>query len=74
MKPWLKEQWCIGEVNADFIWRMEAVLELYNYPYDAQEPVVCFDERPVQLVSETRVPLPPEAGKPERYDYRPVGK
>ncbi len=48
---------------------MEAVLELYNYPYDAQEPVVCFDERPVQLVSETRVPLPPEPGKPERYDY-----
>jgi transposase len=48
---------------------MEAVLELYSYPYDPQEPVVCFDERPVQLVSETRVPLPPESGKPERYDY-----
>lgn len=48
---------------------MEAVLELYSYPYDPQEPVVCFDERPVQLVSETRVPLPPEPSKPERYDY-----
>ncbi len=48
---------------------MEAVLELYRAPYDPQEPVVCFDERPVQLVSETRVPLPPEPGKPERYDY-----
>ncbi len=48
---------------------MEAVLELYSRPYDPQEPVVCFDERPVQLVSETRVPLPPEPGKPERYDY-----
>jgi hypothetical protein len=30
---------------------MEAVLELYSDPYDPQEPVVCFDERPVQLVS-----------------------
>lgn len=48
---------------------MEAVLELYREPYDPQEPVVCFDERPVQLVSETRVPLLPEPGKPERYDY-----
>lgn len=48
---------------------MEAVLELYSRPYDPQEPVVCFDERPVQLVSETRVPLPPEPGKPERYDH-----
>lgn len=45
------------------------MLELYSDPYDPQEPVVCFDERPVQLVSETRVPLPPEPGKPERYDY-----
>jgi transposase len=48
---------------------MEAVLERYGDSYDPQEPVVCFDERPVQLVSETRVPLPPEPGKPERYDY-----
>lgn len=65
----MKEQWCIGEVNADFVWRMEAVLDLYNQPYDPQEPVICFDERPVQLVSETRLPLPPEPGKPQRYDY-----
>lgn len=48
---------------------MEALLELYSGVYDPQEPVVCFDERPVQLVSETRVPLPAEPGKPERYDY-----
>lgn len=48
---------------------MEGVLELYSRPYDPQEPVVCFDERPVQLVSETRVPLPVEPGKPKRYDY-----
>lgn len=45
------------------------MLELYGDSYDPQEPVVCFDERPVQLVSETRVPLPAEPGKPERYDY-----
>lgn len=48
---------------------MEAVLDLYSQPYDPQEPVVCFDERPVQLIRETCVPLPPEPGKPERHDY-----
>ncbi len=48
---------------------MEEVLDLYERPYDPSEPVVCFDERPVQLVRETRTPLPMEPGKPQRYDY-----
>lgn len=48
---------------------MEEVLELYDQAYEPNEPVICFDERPVQLVSETRIPLPPEPGQPERYDY-----
>jgi hypothetical protein len=48
---------------------MEDVLELYAEPYDPDYPVVCFDESPYQLVSETRVPLPVEKGKPQRYDY-----
>lgn len=48
---------------------MEAVLELYDQPYDALEPVICFDERPIQLISETRLPLEMEPGQPRRYDY-----
>lgn len=48
---------------------MEDVLDLYTRPYSADEPVVCFDERPCQLISETRTPLPAEPGQPERYDY-----
>lgn len=39
---------------------MEDVLDLYERPYDPREPVVCFDECPVQLVSESRTPLPME--------------
>ena len=56
-------------MGADFIWRMENVLELYARPYDPIEPVVCFDERPCQLISETRTPLPCAPGHPQRYDY-----
>jgi len=48
---------------------MEDVLELYEEPYDPQRPVVCFDERPYQLVSEVRTPVPRAPGHPERYDY-----
>ena len=48
---------------------MEDVLELYAEPYDADRPVVGFDERPLQLVAETRSPLPAEPGRPRRVDY-----
>ena len=48
---------------------MEDVLDLYEEPYDAQRPVVCFDETPVQLVAETRKPQPVAPGRPRRYDY-----
>jgi hypothetical protein len=48
---------------------MEDVLELYAEAYDPDYPVVCFDESPYQLISETRVPLPVEKGQPQRFDY-----
>jgi hypothetical protein len=48
---------------------MEDVLNLYQQPYDPACPVVTFDERPVQLVSETRQPIPAQTGRLERYDY-----
>ena len=33
---------------------------------------MCVDEVPVQLVGETRTPLPPQPGRTERYDYEYV--
>lgn len=33
---------------------MEDVLEVYERPYNAKNPVLCFDESPKQLVSEVR--------------------
>ena len=48
---------------------MEDVLHLYNLPFDEKRPLVCFDERPVQLLGEVVAPLPMKAGKPKRYDY-----
>ena len=48
---------------------MEDVLDLYGQPLNEKEPVICFDERPCQLISETRTPLPMEPDQPQRYDY-----
>jgi hypothetical protein len=48
---------------------MEDVLELYAEPYDPRYPVVCVDESPYQLLSETRQPLLAKPGQPARYDY-----
>jgi len=56
-------------VSAEFVWHMEDILELYAEPYNPRYPVVCFDEKLHQLVSEVRQPLPAVPGKPRRYDY-----
>jgi transposase len=70
LKPWLKEEWCIPpQANAEFVYHMEDVLDIYTQPTDPKRPLVCFDESPEQLVSETRQPLPITPGKPPRYDY-----
>ncbi|MCL0093472.1 IS630 family transposase [Dehalococcoidia bacterium] len=70
LKPHLRKSWVIPpEQNAEFVARMEDVLELYHLPYDPQIPLVCMDEQPVQLIKERRDPLPAEPGKPARVDY-----
>jgi hypothetical protein len=48
---------------------MEDVLELLAEPYDPKRPVVCFDEKPVQLLSDTREPQPLRPGQPALQDY-----
>jgi len=48
---------------------MEMVLDVYKRPLDLRYPVVCMDESPKQLISETKVPVPVSSGRPARYDY-----
>jgi transposase len=69
LKPWQKKMWCIPKVDAEYVARMEDVLELYSEPADPKRPVVCFDETPRQLIGETRTPMTPEPTSPERVDY-----
>ena len=48
---------------------MEEVLDVYKRPFDPKKPIVCFDERPKQLVGEIRSPISMKPGKPLRCDY-----
>jgi len=48
---------------------MEDVLDLYAEPYKPWQPVVCFDERPCQLLADTLDPLPRKPGRARRVDY-----
>ena len=75
LKPWRKDMWCIPQVDAEYVARMEDVLDLYAEMPDANRPVVCFDESPIQLIGEVRTPIPAKPGQLERYDceYRRNG-
>src|SRR5258708_4960960 len=72
LKPWQKKMWCIPKVDAEFVARMEDVLDLYAETPDEKRPVVCFDETPRQLIGEARVQVAPKPGKPARVDYEYV--
>ena len=62
VKPWQRKMWCIPCVDAEYVARMEDVLDLDSEVPDPRRPVVCFDETPVQLVGETRIPWPAQPG------------
>ncbi len=64
------QYWVIPpEADAEFVANMEDVLETYAKPYDANHPVICMDEQPVQLVKETRKILPATNKHARRVDY-----
>src|SRR5215210_1596396 len=69
LKPWRQKMWCVPKIDGEYVARMEDVLDLYAEVPDPMRPVVCFDESPVQLIGETRQPLPATPGQIERVDY-----
>lgn len=64
------QYWVIPpEADAEFVACMEEVLDTYEKPYDPACPVLCMDEQPVQLVKETRQPIPATKRHAQRIDY-----
>ncbi len=54
--------WVIPAASAEFVCQMEQVLDVYQRPYAEHYPVVCLDESPKQLLSESRTPLKSSKG------------
>lgn len=61
--------WCIQIIDANFRERMYDLLDLYEEPYNPKRPIVCFDEKPKQLLSDKRITIPMKPGSSEKYDY-----
>ncbi len=58
LKPWREKMWCIGELDDEYISKMEDVLDVYKRPYNDKKPVVCIDEKPVPLISDIKDRIP----------------
>jgi hypothetical protein len=64
------EYWVIPpEADGEFVAHMEDVLDTYEKPYNPAIPVICMDEQPVQLLKETRTPIPAMAKHAKQVDY-----
>ncbi|HEX2994469.1 MAG TPA: IS630 family transposase [Anaerolineales bacterium] len=58
----------MAELDRNYIERMEDVLAVYEKPYQADEPVICLDEKPIALHADVRPPRLAKPGKPARPD------
>jgi hypothetical protein len=72
LKPWRRLMWCIGTLTEEYRRRMYALLALYARPMSRVEPIICIDEKSLQLIGHSRVPLPMDSRSPSKVDYEYV--
>ena len=61
--------WCIGKLTEEYRRRMYDLLALYAKPLRRDEPVICIDEKSLQLLGHSREPLPMAAHAAYKQDY-----
>jgi hypothetical protein len=64
--------WCIGALTQEYRERMYSLLELHARPMAETEPIMCIDEKSLQLIGNSRAPLPMTAASPTKQDYEYV--
>jgi hypothetical protein len=64
--------WCIGALTDEYRGRMYALLDLYARPRSKAEPVICIDEKSLQLIAHSRDPLPMTKHSAAKDDYEYV--
>ncbi len=60
--------WVVADLDDEYIAKMEDVLEVYERPYNPQEPVICLDEKPITLHADLRAASPAVPGREARRD------
>lgn len=69
IRPHLNSYWCIPpQEDADFVAAMEDILDVYQLPHDPMFPVWCMDEKPYQILGDSREPLPMRPGDTAKID------
>jgi len=69
LRPHVSEYWCIPpKEDAEFVACMEDILDLYQQPFDPARPLWCLDEKPYQLLGESREPIPMRRGDIAKFD------
>lgn len=61
--------WCIQKITPKFRKRMYDLLGLYEESYNPQKPIIGLDEKPKQLIEDSRTPIQIKPGKIAKQDY-----
>lgn len=69
LKPWRQKMWCTPVLTEEFIEKMEDVLEVYEREVNLKKPLICLDEKPIQLLEDIRPPSGISPGKEKRIDF-----
>jgi transposase len=69
LKPWKQKSWCVPDLDEEFIDRMEDVLDVYERPYDENKPLVCLDEKSIQLLDDVRPASGIVTGEEKKVDF-----
>ena len=68
-KPWQQKMWCIPNLDQNYIDKMEDVLKVYERDFSSENPLVCLDEKLVQLSENIRLPCGGFPGDVKKVDY-----
>lgn len=74
LKPWQQKMWCIPNLTEEYKERMEAILDAYELEYNAHQPVICIDEKPVVLHADKSPSMEMEPGKIKKVDDEYIRK
>ena len=68
-KPWQQKMWCIPNLDQNYIDKMMNVLKVYERDFSSGNPLVCLDEKLVQLSENIRLPCGGFPGDVKKVDY-----